>query len=153
MSELLLTFPELNEDDDVYILPNEDDDNMNDADPEQPTPFPEQLTALRASLLGDYILPDSPPTSIPESATLTDSEMLTLKHYVAWYRSNGTVQAYKLHAKVLSDASGEEILSLYMARKLAVHVTKLTPTKVDICPRSCIAYTGKFKDLTSCPFV
>ncbi|KZP07407.1 hypothetical protein FIBSPDRAFT_677452, partial [Athelia psychrophila] len=73
--------------------------------------------------------------------------------YAAWYRSNGTVDAYKRHAKVLAEATGENILSLHLARKLATRITELNSVNVDICPNSCIAYTGEFEHLTSCPHI
>jgi len=55
-------------------------------------------------------------------------------HYVAWKKSNGIVIAYKLHAEVLQEAPGVEILSLHSVRKLAVKLTDFQPVKVDICP-------------------
>lgn len=116
-------------------------------------PLPEQVNSLSEFLLKGYSCPSDPPVTPPEALDLTSAQLLTLKHYVAWYKSNGTVQAYKMHARVLQDASGETILSLYMARKLAVQISKLSPTKVDICPRSCIAYTGEFENLDACPFI
>ncbi|KZP04517.1 hypothetical protein FIBSPDRAFT_711163, partial [Athelia psychrophila] len=109
--------------------------------------------ALSKTLLSGYTLPEHPPSTSPEAEALDTSQELTLKHYAAWYRSNGTVNAYKLHAKVLEDATGETILSLHLARKLAVRITELSPVKVDICPNSCIAYTGEFENLESCPHV
>ncbi|KZP23691.1 hypothetical protein FIBSPDRAFT_737186, partial [Athelia psychrophila] len=116
-------------------------------------PVPEQVKTLHKTLLNGYTLPKDPPTSPPTSEALDNSQLLTLKHYTAWHRSNGTVVAYKLHAKVLEEATGETILSLHMARKLASRITELTPAKVDICPFSCIAYTGEFADMTSCPHI
>lgn len=152
--ELFINFPSAAEDGGQFTSPDDGEiDNLDIDNSDQPTPFPEQLNALRTSLLQDYVLPEHPPAYAPDLGSLTASEELTLKHYMAWYRSNGTVQAYTLHAKILQEASGTIILSLHLARKLAVHITGLTPNKVDICPRSCIAYTGEFKDLTSCPFV
>ncbi|KZP09686.1 hypothetical protein FIBSPDRAFT_759528, partial [Athelia psychrophila] len=152
--ELFINFPSAAEDGGQFTSPDDGEiDNLDIDNSDQPTPFHEQLNALRTSLLQDYVLPEHPPAYAPDLGSLTASEELTLKHYMAWYRSNGTVQAYTLHAKILQEASGTIILSLHLARKLAVHITGLTPNKVDICPRSCIAYTGEFKDLTSCPFV
>ncbi|KZP06839.1 hypothetical protein FIBSPDRAFT_741471, partial [Athelia psychrophila] len=125
-------------------------------EPPFPTPdqcvVPEQVEALHNTLLNGYTLPD-PPDSPPSSENLDNSQLLTLKHYTAWHRSNGTVKAYKLHAAVLQQATGETILSLYMARKLAASITELTPTNIDICSNSCIAYTGEFAEMTSCPHI
>lgn len=163
-----MEFPLSDEDDSWSAPPPIDNDPTNDVDhselddeqlhpePEdQPPPsFPEQLNTLREALLGDYVLPPHPPIHSPYlSESLSASEMLTIKHYAAWYQSGGTVKAYKLHAKVLQDASHIEIQSLYLARKLAVQITGLVPNNVDICPRSCIAYTGEFAALDACPFV
>jgi hypothetical protein len=83
---------------------------------------------------------------------VTRPQELTLKHYIAWSKSKGTVKAYNMHATVLENASGTKILSLYLAKKLATHLTELTPTKVDMCPSSCIPYTGKYETYESCPY-
>ena len=89
--------------------------------------------------------------SAPEELTL--SEMLTLKHYIAWKKSNGTVHAYKLHAEVLRSTNVAEILSLGSARKLAATLADFKPEQIDMCPQSCIAYTGEFAGMKSCPYI
>ena len=81
--------------------------------------------------------------------SLTKAEKLSLKHFIAWVDSHGTVKAYALHAKVLQEETGTEILSLYMARKLALKFPGLSSQLVDMCPKSCMAYTGEFKDLVT----
>jgi hypothetical protein len=58
--------------------------------------------------------------------------------------------AYKLHAEVLQSASDVEILSLKSVQKLAATLTDLRPLQIDMCPKSCLAYTGEFADLESC---
>jgi hypothetical protein len=40
-------------------------------------------------------------------------EVLSLKHYLAWVDSCGTVKAYGLHAKVLEEVGNVELLTLY----------------------------------------
>jgi hypothetical protein len=84
---------------------------------------------------------------------LTPSEIFSLKHYVAWKRSNGTVLAYKLHSEVLHQATGMDILALYSVQKLAVALTELKVSQIDVCPKSCMAYTGKFSKLKSCTHI
>lgn len=113
--------------------------------------LPATLEELRKDLLRDYRHPATPPMSI-KAHELTRAEMLSLKHYVAWKKSNGTVLAYKLHAQVLQDPSGVEILSLHSTRKLAKSVTDLYPSQVDMCPLSCLAYTGEFAEMKTCPY-
>ncbi|KAH8978361.1 hypothetical protein EDB86DRAFT_3090785 [Lactarius hatsudake] len=104
----------------------------------------------RAKLLSDYTPPNHPPVDDSRGRSLTPDEELSLKHYIAWVDSRGTVKAYRLHAQVLQEATGTEILSLYMVQKLAVELTGLSSQLVDMCPKSCMAFTGEFKDLRSC---
>ncbi|EGN97575.1 hypothetical protein SERLA73DRAFT_23872, partial [Serpula lacrymans var. lacrymans S7.3] len=106
---------------------------------------------LQAKLLDGYKCPVVPPSSVSEPSSLTDLEIHSLKHYIAWKKSNGTVKAYELHAQVLQQATQLDILSLYAVCKLAGSLAKVEPVKIDMCPRSCIAYTGDFKDLKPCP--
>src|SRR6202040_1968541 len=57
---------------------------------------------------------------------------------------------YKLHAEVLHQATGVEVLALYSVQKLATALTELKPLQIDMCPKSCMAYTGTFAGLESC---
>jgi hypothetical protein len=133
-----------------------DIDSAQDDDDEEDEIYfqlPSSLEELKTKLLRGYRTPAEPPATVSMPRELTPSEMRTLKHYVAWKKSNGTVLAYKLHAQVLQSETGTEILSIYSAQKLAEDLTELKPKKVDICPNSCIAYTGEFAELESCPFI
>ena len=114
------------------------------------TDLPEVVKRLREKLLAGYTPPNHPSVNDPRGRSLIPSEILSLKHYMAWVDSHGTVKAYGLHAKVLGEASGTEILSLYSVRKLAIELTGLSTQLVDMCPKSCMAFTGEFKDLQAC---
>ena len=111
-----------------------------------------KIKEMRDALLDGYKLEEDPPLT-PVCRILTESEKLTLEHFVAWSKSRGTVKAYAAHAVVLQKATEIEILSLYKARKLAAELTGLEPIKVDMCPSSCIAYAGDYRDLTECTFI
>jgi hypothetical protein len=115
--------------------------------------LPEVVKKLRQQLLSGYTLPNHPQIDDPRCCPLTSAEELSLKHYIAWVDSRGTVKAYSLHAQVLQQATGTEILSLYMVRKLAMDRTGLLSQLVDMCPKSCMAFTGEFKDLCSCTYI
>jgi hypothetical protein len=116
--------------------------------------LPEVVKKLRIQLLSGYTPPNHPSINDgPRGRLLTLDEELSLKHFIAWVDSRGTVKGYTLHAKVLQQATGMEILSLYMARKLAIELTGLSSQLVDMCPKSCMAFTGEFKDLHSCTYV
>ncbi|KAF8265215.1 hypothetical protein EI94DRAFT_1860520 [Lactarius quietus] len=115
--------------------------------------LPEVVQRLWVQLLAGYTCPNHPPTQDPRDHIPSDSEKLSLKHYIAWVDSRGTVKAYSLHAEVLQMATNIEILSLYMVRKLALKLSGLSSQMVDMCPKSCMAFTGEFKDLQSCIYV
>jgi len=127
-------------------------DDLEDSPNKKFFQLPNALEDLRKALLGDYKLPLVPPKRSQQTQQLTESETYTLMHYIAWSTTNGTVDAYEHHAKVLQMASKTEILSLYQAKKLAHDLTGFIPHMVDMCPRSCIAYTGAYESLEKCPY-
>ncbi|KAF6741380.1 hypothetical protein DFP72DRAFT_778052, partial [Ephemerocybe angulata] len=118
---------------------------------------PKELEDLRSDLLGGYKCPLFPPSDADEVRSnfknLTASETISLRHFIIWKKTGGTVIAYQLHAKLLESVTKLEIMSLYRVRALARRLTKFAPVKVSMCPRSCLAYTGKHKDLDTCPYV
>jgi hypothetical protein len=114
---------------------------------------PEVVKRLRKQFLNGYTHPNHPPIDEARCRPLTEVEELSLKHYIAWVDSRGTVKAYHVHAQVLQQAKGIDILSLYLVRKLAIEVTGLSSQMVDMCPKSCMAFTGDYKDLQSCTYV
>ena len=114
--------------------------------------LPDSLTDLRKQLLGGYVLQTEPPLFHGIRA-LTTSEAVSLQHFVAWRKSNGTLLAYTLHADVLGRASNTVILSHHNAKKLAQNLTEFVPRMVDMCPRGCIAYTGAYELMKKCPYI
>lgn len=148
-SEALLKFPQASDQ-----VGNDSTNNVDD-DGELETYFnlPSSLVALRSRLLNGYTNPAECPATVSPPKELTSSEMLTLRHYIAWKKSNGTVVAYQSHAQVLQSATDVEILSLHKARQLAATLTTLRPTQIDMCPQSCIAYTGEFEEMDRCPYI
>jgi hypothetical protein len=93
-----------------------------------------------------------PPPLPPVLQILTRSQELSLEYYIAWSKSKGTVKAYSMHAAVLEKATGTKILSLYLANKLAISLTELIQIRTNMCPASCIAYTGCYENLDMCPY-
>ena len=118
-----------------------------------PAELPAVITKLRAQLLAGYTHPNHPPIDDSRGRSLTESEELSLKHFMAWVESRGTVKGYSLHAKVLQQTTNIEILSLYLVRKLVIELTGLSSQLVDMCPKSCMAFTGEFKNLRFCIYV
>ena len=151
--EELLHFPDPDEQDDSTAPDLHHDDEENDsAESGTYCDLPSTVQELQHDLKKNYCLPAVAPGTVAEPRALTPSEMFSLKHYVAWKRSNGTVLAYRLHAQVLQSASGIEILSLYSTQKLARSLTDLHPSQVDMCPQSCLAYEGEFAEMETCPY-
>ena len=64
-------------------------------------------------LLQYYRLPSEPERISLRRQPLSNSQIASLKHYIAWNKSNGTVKAYELHKTVLESISGIPILSLH----------------------------------------
>ena len=113
--------------------------------------LPEIIIRLQKQLLKGYTLPPCP-TLAPVKHTLSRAEILSLQHYLAWTESYGTVKAYSAHAQVLAEATKEVILSLYKARKLASKLTGIKASFVDMCPKSCMAFTGASDSQSTCSY-
>jgi hypothetical protein len=113
--------------------------------------LPDIIIQLQKKLLKGYTLPLSSPEA-PSQHTLSRAETLSIQHYLAWTETHGTVKAYGAHAQVLAEATQEEILSLYKVRQLAMDITGLKPSWVDMCPKSCMAFTGDSHSQTSCSY-
>lgn len=139
---ILQTQPQLNLESDESLNADEEDKFTTPA-----------LSKLKKELLGDYKPPSQPPSEPFHLPILNDAQKLSLKHYSAWQKSNGTVKAYNYHASVLAEATGIEILSLYKVESLAESLTGLHPCDIDMCPKSCIAYTGKYSQLKKCEYI
>ena len=118
-----------------------------------PAEFPAVIKKLQAQLLAGYTHPNHPSIDDPRGRSLTESEELSLQHFMAWVDSRGTVKGYSHHAKVLQKKTKIEILSLYSVRKLVIEITGLSSQLVDMCPKSCMAFTGEFKNHRSCIYV
>ena len=153
---MFLKFPE--DDTGAHFSPTRDNNSDEEQEEEEDLStsgiyfnLPASLEELQKELLGGYKHSAMPPAHT-KARELTRAETLSLKHYVAWKKSNGTVLAYNFHAQVLQSAAKTEILSLYSARELAKSVTGLKPEQVDICPQSCLAYVGEFAKTVTCPY-
>ena len=118
-----------------------------------PVELPAVITKLQAQLLAGYTHPNHPPIDDSRGHSLTESEELSLKHFMAWVESCGTIKGYSLHAKVLQQTTNIEILSLYSVQKLVIELTGLSSQLVDMCPKSCMAFTGEFKIFHFCIYV
>ena len=135
-------------------IENPDSVNLdNDSDAACADSLPDLVKKLQEQLLAGYTLSNYPSVNDPRGYTLSESEEYSLRHYIAWVASHGTVKAYNLHAEVLQNAAKVEILTLYKVRKLAMKLLGLSAQMVDMCPKSCMAFTGKFKDLQFCSHI
>ncbi|KJA26461.1 hypothetical protein HYPSUDRAFT_132621, partial [Hypholoma sublateritium FD-334 SS-4] len=114
--------------------------------------IPDVVQKLCKHLLGDYLPPATPPINPPSIEPLSLSEIYSLKHYIAWIETNRTVEAYRRHAQNLEEFTNQTILPLYQVKQLAHRITNFSPRMVDMCPRSCMAYTGDHILKTCCDY-
>ena len=114
--------------------------------------YPEERETLVKQLLGMYKCPDVAPYGLGQQQHLTKSEELSLQHYIAWRQSNGTELAYKCHSSVLQKATQTKLLSLHAVKKLASKLSGIKANKYDVCPNSCMAYTGEHAAKSRCCF-
>ena len=136
-----------------FLLETDSADTLDDTFINEAADLPEAVQLLRKQLLSNYRPPNHPPIIDQRGRSLTEAEVLSMKHFLAWVDSHGTVKAYGHHAKLLEEVTNLEILSLYKARKLVMELTGLSSQLVDMCPQSCMAFTGEFKDQLFCTYV
>ncbi|KAF6759079.1 hypothetical protein DFP72DRAFT_1064032 [Ephemerocybe angulata] len=115
--------------------------------------IPECVSRLRTKIRNGYTTPPRPSDDSFRIPDLDPSETLSLKLYVAWRRTNGTVRAYNEHREVLQDATEVEILSLHLVRKLILKISRLEPKRIDMCPKSCMAFTGEYQGKDKCQYI
>ncbi len=97
------------------FLPEEEIDHDKDDTSIVDDGMPEVVKKLKIQLLSGYHCPNHPSLTCDyQPRSLNSVEMVSLKHYIAWVDSHGTVKAYKLHAQILTEATKIEVLSLYM---------------------------------------
>ena len=92
-------------------------------------------------LLGNYQKPGRPTYPPGLQKTISEAELQSLKVFYSWARTNGTVANYNV-MRALHTTPERSILSLHMARKLALETTGVEPQYHDMCPHSHITYTG-----------
>jgi hypothetical protein len=90
----------------------------------------------------------SPHSSAPQ---LTNDQMLSLKYFLSLH--NTSQQAYE---DVVSDTQSDprnkcfNLLSWYAVEKLVQELTGVTAIATEMCPDSCVAYTGPFANREDC---
>jgi hypothetical protein len=81
---------------------------------------------------------------------LSPDERLSLDLFVSV--QNASQEVYNSAAKAIRRRHPhDELLSYYGAKRLIAEITGVIPVTHDMCVNSCIAYTGPFSNLDSCP--
>lgn len=127
---------------------------------------PQPLKALRNDLLGTYKCPSNETEANlyvkPLFSALSLSQNLSLRMYIAWVKTNGTSEAHITYKETIEQSFRDikamhpdfpeiDFLTRHQSRKLAAELTSFAPKFIDMCSKSCIAYTGKYKFLELCP--
>lgn len=91
------------------------------------------------------------PTANPHSQRMDPLVRFSIDLYLA--TENASVQTYedirKAHRRCYPD--GGELLSYNAVKNHIADTTGIYPIREDMCPNSCIAFTGPFKELDKCP--
>ncbi|KAG6913641.1 hypothetical protein DXG01_005369, partial [Tephrocybe rancida] len=90
-----------------------------------------------------------PPQHVP--AIDNHHILLSLKLFVST-----TIAANQVYTNVRADIMEmhpeDALLTHAAVKKLVAQMSGVTPIVKDMCPNSCIAYTGPYSDLTACPY-
>ncbi|KAI0366722.1 hypothetical protein BV20DRAFT_628003 [Pilatotrama ljubarskyi] len=88
---------------------------------------------------------------ITRCPTLTPDERLSVRLYLA--DSQGADQIYTDTRKAILERHPEdEVLSLHLVKKKVADLTGVCSLTHDMCPKSCMAYTGPWATLDKCNF-
>ncbi|KAM5545209.1 hypothetical protein V8D89_001320 [Ganoderma adspersum] len=89
------------------------------------------------------------PLTVP--AMLTADEHLSVKLFLA--DTDGSEKIYnESHKAILERHPDNDILSHHSVKKKIAELTGIHPLTHDMCPKSCMAYTGPWEDLDTCKF-
>ncbi|KAI9069776.1 hypothetical protein FKP32DRAFT_1599691 [Trametes sanguinea] len=90
-------------------------------------------------------------TPISRLPTLTPDERLSIRLYLM--NSQGADEIYaNTRTCILERHPEDDILSLHLVRKRIAQLTGVVAVTHDMCPASCMAYTGPWAELESCKF-
>lgn len=148
------TYDAIDQRDNIDISPNLDISNSDESEQieseqTEEEAIPEVVTKLREELQQGYSCPKEQPNN-PLPHCLMRTEEISLTHYIGWWKTNSTIQAYNYYTAFLTNETGSSILSLHNVRKLSESLVNFQVVMVDMCPMSCMAYTGRYADLTQC---
>lgn len=86
-----------------------------------------------------------------EPATLTPDERLSVKLFLG--NGNGSEEIYNTHRSAILERHPEDdVLSLHLVKKKVANLSGVFPMTHDMCPGSCMAYTGPWANLETCNF-
>ncbi|KAM5546143.1 hypothetical protein V8D89_000269 [Ganoderma adspersum] len=89
------------------------------------------------------------PLTVP--AMLTTDERLSVKLFLA--DTDGSEKIYNESRKaILERHPDDDILSHHSVKKKIAELTGIHPLTHNMCPKSCMAYTGPWEDLDTCKF-
>ncbi len=88
---------------------------------------------------------------ITQLATITPDERLAIRMYLA--DSQGSYEIYTANrSAVLERHPDDEILTLHLVKKKIAQLTGVYALSHDMCPSSCMAYTGPWAALEECRY-
>ncbi|CDO74927.1 hypothetical protein BN946_scf184706.g6 [Trametes cinnabarina] len=99
---------------------------------------PEEIARLR-----------NPPRTLPDIVEDTQ-----LRLWLRTYLANGhSEESYRANRDAINEYSPTaEVPTYERMQRVVAQITGVVPLETDMCIRSCLAYTGPYADLDSCPF-
>ncbi|KAI0059597.1 hypothetical protein BV25DRAFT_1889570 [Artomyces pyxidatus] len=87
---------------------------------------------------------------VKEPITLTPDERLSIDLFLA--DTDGSEKIYHdVREAIIRRHPTDDILSYYLVKKKIRELTGITSIRNDMCPGSCVGYTGPYEDLDTCP--
>ncbi|KAJ3501967.1 hypothetical protein NLJ89_g9101 [Agrocybe chaxingu] len=107
------------------------------------------VTLDNSDLAGDQI--ECLRNPVTEVVTINDNDvLLSVKLFVSTL--NASNQVYEdVRRSVMEVHPEDTLLSLASVKKMIANLTGVVPVMHDMCPNTCLAYTGDFADLENCP--
>ena len=105
-------------------------------------------TLEKSNLDADIIYQLQHPEKTP--VTLTEEERFSIELFLA--DINGSEEIYNAVCRAIQRCYPQDkLLSIYEVKCKLREVTGISALLTDMCPKTCVAFTGPYKDLDACP--
>jgi hypothetical protein len=139
-------------------IPNYEDTRSRESLPQSTLPMllaaQKMIQSIKEACIEDDIDDEELLDSLRHPPTETEplNAITTLSFRIFMGLIGGSEAMYNsVRDALISHSPDLEIHSYHVVRKKAQNITGITQVRTDMCPGSCLAYTGPFATLTECP--